>query len=88
MIVDRAVCPEKSLSLAWGFEPLHAMLPRSCRLLGVFGSVVLTNVSSNVSSMLHTGHQLSLRSGVASEPKYLGRLPRCPQLATTKQLHH
>jgi len=63
MIVDRAVCPEKSLSLSWGFEPLHAMLPRSCWLLEVFGSVVPTNVSP----MLRTRHQFSLRSGIASE---------------------
>ena len=60
---DRSIRREKSLGVARRFEPLHTLLPLTCRLMGVLRPIVQIAVLP----MFHAWKNLALGGSVALE---------------------
>jgi len=61
MLRDRAISREEFLSVARGLEPLHAPLPLTSGLMGIFCAVI----EIAMLAMFHTWEDLSLSSTIA-----------------------
>ncbi len=61
MLRDRAISREELLSVARGLEPLHAPLPLTSELMGIFCAVI----EIAMLAMFHTWEDLSLSSAIA-----------------------
>jgi hypothetical protein len=63
MLDDGTIGREKTLSVAWGLESLHASLALACRLV----RVLCTIIEIPVLAMFHTREYLALGGSVAFE---------------------
>ena len=60
---DGTIGREKTLGMAWRFEPLHPLLPLASRLVGVLGAII----EIPMLAMFHARKHLSLSCSVALE---------------------